>query len=62
MNWCVYWLIFIPYYCWWVCKENIYNGLVQIAIYMLCDLLKPHNLLETINFEEAFIDRKGGGF
>lgn len=29
---------------------------------MLCDLLKPHNLLETINFEEAFIDRKGGGF
>ncbi len=29
---------------------------------MLCDLFKPHNLLQTINFEEAYIDRKGGGF
>lgn len=28
---------------------------------MLCDLLKPHNLLQTINFEEDFINRKGGG-
>jgi hypothetical protein len=25
---------------------------------MLCDLLKPHNLLQTINFEETFIDKK----
>jgi hypothetical protein len=29
---------------------------------MLCDLFKPHNLLQTINFEEAFRDRNGGGF
>jgi hypothetical protein len=52
----------MAYYCWWVCKEEVYNGLVQIAICMLCDLLKLHNLLQTINFEETFIDRKSGGF
>lgn len=52
----------MDYYCWWVCKEETYNGLVQIPICMLCDLFKPHNLLQTINFEETFIDRKGGGF